>query len=174
MTGKRAYRSYPRHFKHLPVPDWARVPFSPAGLAPAMIFSIGGAKAIARCEWSLRFPLTAPSDEELRSFVLGFPWRWRGDQIHRYAILARWAFEFCATDESDRKRAAARARRRPDIVLSAQLGGSHPDDEDPVAPPRPTATQAPSDSPSPPIRRFILLNPPPNRAGRVRKPKPAS
>lgn len=164
-------RTYPRYVgRNIQVPDWAKLPFEPRGMPPAMVFPIGNAKAIARHEWTLHYGKAEPNEETIRRFVFGFPWRWRGDDAHRYAVLARWAYEFIAAAEKEkaeaemrgRRLAAAEAKERPDIVLSAFLdaaelwdAGDESDDDLQLLPALEHARQEPVH-----IKRFILLNPP--------------
>jgi len=162
-------RTYPRHVsRNIQVPDWAKLPFVPNGMPPAMVFPIGNAKAIARHEWALRYGNTEPNEETIKRFVFGFPWRWRGDEARRYAVLARWAYEFIAAADKERAAAAARERRsaaekdkeRPDIVLSPLLGAEElrdvdgDNDDDLRLSPAPPPGHGPVQ-----IKRFILLNP---------------
>ena len=164
-------RTYPRHVsRNIQVPDWAKLPFVPRAMPPAMVFPIGNAKAIARHEWALHYGGAEPNQETVKKFVFSFPWRWRGDETHRYAVLARWAYEFIAAAEKERAAAAAYARRsaaaehkeRPDIVLSPLLGAEESwevdwetDDDLRLSPSPPPDRRGPVQ-----IKRFILLNPP--------------
>jgi hypothetical protein len=154
------------------VPDWAKIPFVPHGMPPANEFTIGGAKSIAKHEWFLQFGLAIPSDEAVKAFVFDFHWRWRGDHGHRYAILARWAYEFADAANKEVKIRKRQQKERPDIIFSPHLGdeyreepASEADFDAELSPP------AKYDRPPPgPIKRFILLNPPRSKGRSGGKP----
>lgn len=130
-----------------------------------MIFTIGAAKGIARTRWQHKHGDRVPSEEEIKQFVFTFLTRWRGDEAHRYEVLARWAYEFLRDAKKERERAAANQRRaemaRPDIVLSPGLDKTRAtlaldwDDDAEVALPHRPNQPAPGA-----VKRFILLNPP--------------
>jgi hypothetical protein len=145
------------------VPDWAKIPFVPRGLPPAMVFPIGTAKSLAQHGWSLRFGISSPSEGAIRAFVFSFPWRWRGDNANRYEVLARWAYEFSMSAKKRREGVEAEVRSRPDIVLSPHLGedGWPEPCSEAEADAEPEFFIAPTlDRPAPgEIKRFILLNP---------------
>jgi hypothetical protein len=98
-------RIYPKFVnRNIAVPDWAKIPFVPKGMPPVMIFTIGAAKGIARTRWRREHGDRVPSEEEIKQFVFTFLARWRGDEAHRYAVLARWAYEFLRDAKKDRER----------------------------------------------------------------------
>lgn len=138
-----------------------------------MIFTIGAAKGIARARWRREHGDRVPSEEEIKQFVFTFLARWRGDEGHRYAVLARWAYESLRDAKKDLERATTNQRRaemaRPDIVLSPELDETRAnlaldwDDDAEFALPHCPSQPAPGA-----VKRFILLNPPqqPRKVGK--------
>src|ERR1700761_7442955 len=105
-------RTYPRFVdRNIPVPEWAKAPFTAKGMPPTRILTIGTAKSFARTKWQWMYGSRALSEEEIKRFVFSFHWRWRGDEVHRYEILARWAYEFLRQSKKDgeQERRSARA-----------------------------------------------------------------